>query len=297
MEQKIAKIKNLRIWKIIFKAQQNEITEHYVYCRLAKKVKDKHNREILLKIADDELKHYKFWKTVTKAEVKINKLMLYWYVFLAAVFGLSFTLKLMEKGERFLQRNYEKLLPYYPKVKQMQHDEHVHEAYILSLLNEERIAYASSLVLGLNDALVELTGALAGLTFALRDSKIVALSGMIVGFAASLSMAASGYLSAKEEESEGKNPLKSALYTGTAYIITVVLLVLPYLLFENIYVSLAVMLGLALTIILGYTFYITTAKSLKFWKRFLEMALISMTVAVVSFGVGYVLRSVVGVEV
>ncbi len=283
--------------KVILNAQRNEITEYYIYSRLAKRVKDKHNQGILLRIAEDEFKHYKFWKTVTKAEVKVDKLMLYWYIFLAAIFGLSFTLKLMEKGEKFSQRNYEKLLPYYPKVKQMQHDEHVHEAHILSLLNEERIAYASSLVLGLNDALVELTGALAGLTFALRDSKIVALSGMIVGFAASLSMAASGYLSAKEEESEGKNPLKSALYTGTAYIFTVALLVLPYFWFENIYVSLAVMLGLALTIILGYTFYITTAKSLKFWKRFLEMALISMTVAVISFGVGYVLRSMLGIGV
>ena len=288
---------NPQLRKTILSAQRNEITEYHIYSQLGKKVKDKYNREILLKIAKDELRHHNFWKIITKADVKVNKLMLYWYLFLAVIFGLSFTLKLMEKGEKFSQRNYEQLLQYYPKVKEIQHDEHVHEAHILSLLNEERIAYASSLVLGLNDALVELTGALAGLTFALRDSKLIAMSGMIVGFAASLSMAASGYLSAKEEESEGKNPLKSALYTGTAYIITVALLVLPYFLFGNIYVSLAVMLGLALSIILGYTFYITTAKSLPFGKRFLEMALISMTVAIISFGVGYLLRSVVGVEV
>jgi len=291
------KMINPQLSKTILKAQRNEITEYYIYSKLAKKINDKHNQAILLKIANDELKHYRFWKTVTKTEVTVNQLMLYWYLALAAIFGLSFTLKLMEKGEDLSQRNYERLLPYYPKVKQIQHEEHVHEQHILNLLNEERIAYASSLVLGLNDALVELTGALAGLTLALRNSQIVALSGIIVGFAASLSMAASSYLSAKEDESAGKKPLKSALYTGIAYLITVALLVLPYFWFGNIYVSLAVMLGLALLIILGYTFYITTAKSLSFGKRFLEMALISIIVAIISFGVGYVLRSAVGIEV
>ena len=286
-----------KIKKIIVKAQQSEITEYHVYTYLAKKIKDMNNKKVLLQIAKDELKHYKFWKKVTKKELKPKKFTLYWYVFLATIFGLSFTLKLMEKGEDFSQGNYNRLLPHYPEVKKIQHDEQVHEKEILGLLNEERIAYASSLVLGLNDALVELTGALAGLTFALRNNKIVALSGLIIGVAASLSMAASGYLSAKEENSEVKKPLKSALYTGGAYVITVALLVFPYFVFGNIYLSLAVMLGLALLIILGYTFYITTAKSLKFWKRFLEMALISITVAVVSFGVGYLLRMFFGVEV
>ncbi|MBU1974383.1 MAG: VIT1/CCC1 transporter family protein [Nanoarchaeota archaeon] len=283
--------------KIVLKAQQSEITEYHIYLNLAKKIKDKHNRKILLRVAQDELKHYNFWKSVTKQELRPGQGMMYWYLFLATIFGLSFTLKLMEKGEDFSQRNYEKLMPHFPQVKQIQHDEHMHEEHILSLLNEDRIAYASSLVLGLNDALVELTGALAGLTLALGNSQLVALSGIVIGFAASLSMAASGYLSAKEENNQMKKPLKAAFYTGGAYVITVVLLVLPYFIFSNIYVSLAVMLGVALLVILGYTFYITTAKSLKFWRRFLEMALISLTVAVVSFGVGYLLRMFLGVEV
>lgn len=286
-----------KINKIVLKAQQSEITEHYVYTHLAQKIKDVNNKKILLKIAADELKHYNLWKSVTNQEIKPNRYMLYKYIFLAKVFGLSFALKLMEKGETFSQKNYANLIQHFPEVKTMQRDEHLHEKHILTMIKEERIAYASSLVLGLNDALVELTGALAGLTFALRNGQLVALSGMIVGFAASLSMAASGYLSAKEEETEGKNPLKSALYTGIAYIITVALLVLPYLWFSNLYVSLAVMLGLALTIILGYTYYITTAKSLPFRRRFLEMAAISLTVALISFGVGFLLRTVFGVEV
>jgi hypothetical protein len=49
-------------------------------------------------------------------------------------------------------------------------------------------------------------------------------------------------------------------------------------------------------IIAGYTFYITTAKSLDFWSRFREMAAISLAVAVLSFGIGWVIRSIFGVE-
>ena len=285
------------IRKIILKAQQSEMNEHHVYHHLAKRIKDKHNKKVILHIAKDEMRHYKFWENITETQLKPNHLVVYWYVFLSVVFGLSFALKLMEKGEDFSQKNYEKLLPHFPKVKDIQYDEHVHENEILSMLEEDRIAYASALVLGLNDALVELTGALAGLTLALQNSRLVALTGIIVGFAASLSMAASSYLSSKEDDQEVKSPFKSALYTGFAYIITVALLILPYFIFSSIYVSLAVMLSLALLIILAYTFYITTAKSLKFWRRFFEMAAISVTVAVVSFGVGYLLRMFFGVEV
>ena len=159
---------------------------------------------------------------------------------------------------------------------------------------ENKLPYASSFVLGLNDALVELTGALAGLTFALQNSSLVAMTGFIIGIAASLSMAASDYLSSKEEEK--KNPLKSAIYTGIAYIITVLLLITPYLIFNNVYLALSITLAIAVLTIAGYTFYITTAKNLKFWKRFIEMALISITVAIISFGIGILMRKFFGIE-
>ena len=63
---------------------------------------------------------------------------------------------------------------------------------------------------GLNDALVELTGALAGLTFAFKDSRTIALAGLITGISASFSMAASDYLSNKADD-DGKNPTRSAI--------------------------------------------------------------------------------------
>ena len=88
------------------------------------------------------------------------------------------------------------------------------------------------MVLGLNDALVELTGSLAGFTFAMQNTRLIALSGLIIGISATFSMASSEFLAAR---SEGRSDaFKSCTYTGIAYLVTVVLLILPYLLYFSV---------------------------------------------------------------
>ena len=176
------------------------------------------------------------------------------------------------------------------------HDEKEHEEALVNMLDEERLKYAGSVVLGLNDALVELTGALAGLTLALQNTRLIALTGSITGVAAALSMAASEYLSTKSEAT-GKSAMKAAVYTGIAYICTVLILIFPYLAFANYYVCLALTLGGAVMIIAAFNYYISIARDEPFQRRFIEMAALSFAVAAFSFGIGYVLRSVMGVEV
>lgn len=283
--------------KDILIQQRNEITEHFIYLKLSKISKDEHNKNILKNISDEELKHYNFWKNITKQEFKPNKFKIFKYVFLAKIFGLSFALKLMESGEESAQKFYSKYEKKYPKVREVIEDEQNHEKKLINILKDERLSYAGSIVLGLNDALVEFTGTLAGLTFAFANSSIIAITGIIMGIAASLSMAASGYLSSKEEENTDQNPIKAAIYTGIAYILTVILLVLPYFIFSNVYVSLVVMLIVTVLIIAAYTFYISVAKELKFKKRFLEMALISLGVALLSFIIGYSVKLIFGIDV
>lgn len=276
-------------------SQKNEITEHKVYLSLSKISKNENNKKILKKIADDELRHYHLLKNLTKREIKPNIFKAHLYIFLSRIFGLIFSLKLMEKKEQAIFKNHSELKKIFPGFNSIINDEQKHEKELIDMISEERLGYASSIVLGLNDALVELTGALAGLTLALQNSNIIALTGLIIGISASMSMAASEYLSSREDKN--KNPRKSALYTGIAYIATVALLILPYLILSNVYLSLAIMLTTAILIILGYTFYITTAKSLNFWKRFLEMAIISLTIAAISFGIGILLKSLFNVQI
>ncbi|AMC11095.1 rubrerythrin family protein [Lutibacter profundi] len=282
----------------IVKQQQNEITEHLIYAELAKISTDKKNIEILYEISSQELSHYEFWKGITKKEIKPNKWKIKKYVWLAKMFGLSFSLRLMEMGESEASKFYSSIAEKYPEALTIQEEELQHEQKLIGILNDNRLNYAGSIVLGLNDALVEFTGTLAGLTFAFSNNKIVGATGLIMGFAASLSMAASGYLSSKEEEENEKiNPITAAIYTGVSYILTVVFLVAPYLILDNPYLALGLMLLTTVLIIAGYTYYISVAKILSFKKRFIQMAVISIGVAAISFGIGTIIKQIFGVNI
>jgi len=277
--------------------QRTEISEHHIYKRLAKSVRSLENRRVLERIADDELRHYHAWKKHTQVDVKPDMFTVWKYTLIGRLFGFTFAIKLMERGEGTAQRNYESMRGIIPDIDNWIKEEHDHENTLIGMLDEERLRYAGSVVLGLNDALVELTGALAGLTLALQNGKLIALSGLITGIAASLSMAASEYLSTRSEKTE-KHPVRAAVYTGIAYIITVALLVLPYLLSPATYIAdLSIALATAVVIIAVFNYYISVAKDEPFRARFIEMAVLSLSVAAFSFGIGYLIRVWLGIEV
>jgi len=281
--------------KILLKMQKNEITEHNIYKILSKWLKDEKNSEILLKISQDELSHYNILKSITKKDLKPNKFKIYLYLFLTKIFGFTFVLKLMEKGEDKAIKNYIKVINNYPKINKILEDEKEHEQKLLNTLDEERLNYIGSMVLGLSDALVELTGTLAGLTFAFQNTKLISISGLITGIAAALSMAGSEYLSTKAESSE-RNPLKSAIITGITYIITVLVLVLPYLITQNYILALFLALLFAVILVVIFNFYISVAKDFEFNKRFLEMTIIIFSVSFISFLIGIFIKKVLGIN-
>ncbi|MDD5634867.1 MAG: VIT1/CCC1 transporter family protein [Candidatus Omnitrophica bacterium] len=282
--------------KTILSFQLNEITEYFIYLKLASVEKNEKNRSVLKKIASDELKHYEILKKYTEEDISPDRFKIWKYVVIARVLGLTFGLKLMEEGETAAQIKYSVITSNVAEAAQIIKDEDTHERELLGMIDEERLKYIGSVVLGLNDALVELTGALAGFTFALPNARVVATAGAITGIAASLSMAASEFLSTKSE-GEGKDPVKASVYTGIAYILTVTILILPYLIFDNLLISLGVMLTSAVIIIFAFTFYISVAKGLNFRKRFIEMVSISLGVAVLSFLIGLGVRALLNIEI
>lgn len=284
------------IRKKVILFQQTEITEYHIYKRLAQRIKSAENAKILGQIAEDELRHYNGWKKYTNEEIQPRWFFVWFYYIVSLVFGFTFGIKLMEQGEEAAQANYEAVSNVIPEAAKYQNEEDQHEQQLIEMLDEERLQYAGSVVLGLNDALVELTGALAGLTLALQDVKLIALSGLITGIAASMSMAASEYLSTRSEKTN-KHPVRAAIYTGIAYIITVTLLVLPYLLFKNYYLDLGIALTTAVIIIAVFNYYISVAKGESFKERFLEMAGLSLSVATFSFIIGYFIRIWLEIEV
>ncbi len=279
----------------IKKFQKNEITEYYIYSRLSRSIKNKKNAETLQKIGDDEMRHYMFWKEYSGADVKPNRWKIFKFFWIAKIFGITFGIKLMERGEDGAQESYKEACKFIPEAKQIVDDEDAHEKELIDMLEEKKLDYVGSIVLGLNDALVELTGTLAGLTFALQNTRLIAVAGLITGIAASFSMAASEYLSTKHEG--GSNALVSSIYTGLAYIFTVVILILPYLFFTNYFICLGLTMAFAVLVILFFNYYISVAKDLNFRKRFWEMFIISMGVAAFSFGIGYLIRMFLGVDI
>lgn len=280
--------------QLLVKFQVNEITESKIYSQLAKVQKNEHNREVLIKLAEDEMTHYHILKKYTNQSPLAQKGKIRRHVLIARIFGLTFGIKLMEKGEVHAQEAYRKWSDN-EDLQRMAHEEEAHESQLIELIDEEGLNYMGSVVLGLNDALVEFTGALAGYTFALQDSKLIALTGSITGIAAALSMAASEYLSTRAENDSSKNALKASVYTGIAYVITVVALITPFVVMENVYAALGVCLLSALVIIAVFNYYYSVAKSESFKKRFLEMAAISTVIATISFLIGYALRIFTGI--
>jgi VIT1/CCC1 family predicted Fe2+/Mn2+ transporter len=280
----------------VISAQRNEITEHLVYGRLADSMKDQHNAKVLKTIAGDELGHYNFWKSLSGEEVQPSLWKVWKYYLIARFFGLTFGLKLMENGEGRAQKNYGELARKIPAARRLEKDENKHENELIGMINEEKLKYVGSIVLGLNDALVELTGALAGFTLALHNTSLVAITGLITGIAASLSMGASEYLSSKSEGGE-KDPVKSAIYTTVAYIFTVFFLIAPFLLVPGLYLALGLTIMNAIIVISVFTFYISVARDLSFKRRFAEMAVVSLGVTIITFAIGYLINLFWGISI
>jgi VIT1/CCC1 family predicted Fe2+/Mn2+ transporter len=285
--------------KAMLSAQRNEITEHLIYKKLSLSTRDPGNQQILDRISKEELDHYHFWKKFTQTDVRPNRWQLWKYFVISKILGITFGIKLMERGEKNAQLVYGEISRQIPDVREeisgLVNSEEDHEKQLINLIDEERLRYVGSIVLGLNDALVELTGVLAGLTLALRETRLIAMAGLITGIAASLSMAASEYLSTKTEEVD-KDPIRATLYTGFSYVLTVFFLIFPFFVFSNAYVCLALTLCNAIVVIFIFTFYISVAKDIPFRKRFFEMSFVSLGIAAISFGIGFVIKMFLNVD-
>ena len=219
-----------RSFKIIRKMLQNELTESVIYEEIAAFAKGEQNKQTLLRLSKEEKAHYEIWKSYTQTELKPESWKILKFKLLARILGFTFAVKLMENGEDAAQDEYALLASEIEESIQIREQEEEHEKALLEMLDEERLQYVGSMVLGLNDALVELTGSLAGFTFAMQNTRLIALSGLIIGISATFSMASSEFLAARSEGRE--DALKSCAYTGAAYLVTVVLLILPYLIFS-----------------------------------------------------------------
>jgi VIT1/CCC1 family predicted Fe2+/Mn2+ transporter len=279
----------------ILVAQRNELTEFYIYNKLSRSIKDTKNSSILKSISEDELKHHNEWKELTGSSVNPYKFKIWFFYVIAKLFGLTFAIKLMEMGEEGAQINYGEIAKTVPYANHIMQDEKDHENELIAMIDEERLHYIGAIIRGMNEALVELTGVLSGLTLAFQESKLIVAAGLITGLAMSLSLGGTEYLATKSEETH-QRPLKAALYTGFANFITVLFLIYPYIVFGNLYLSLGIMLLNAFIVIYIFNYYISVAKEVSFRRNFIEMASISLGIAAITFTIGYLVNTFMHID-
>ncbi len=275
--------------------QRNELTEYRIYARLAEVAKRTHNRVALTQLADIESKHVDFWEQRTGKKLLPYTFSVRWYPFLALLFGLTFAIKLLERSIKHKKIRYRELIKKFPDIQPILEDEEERENKIIEILHDPFLVNASSIVLGLNDALVELSGAMAGFTFALGHTDVIAVAGFITGISGALSMAASEYLSTKTEESN-RNPFLAGAFTGITYLIVVLIFIAPYLFSTNPYIALGILEAEALVIIAFFSFYRSVARNISFYRQFFEMALISLGVALFTFLIAVAIRLWLGIN-
>ena len=157
--------------------QQGEITEHYIYKKIAAGQRNPHNREVLERIAQQELGHYAIWKRYTQKDVAPVTLRIWFYYLIARGFGMTFAIKLMEGVEKRAQGYDQALVDRVPEAREILTNEENHERELIALIDEERLKYVGSVVLGLNDALIEFTGTLPDLPLRSKTRRLSRLPG------------------------------------------------------------------------------------------------------------------------
>ena len=169
------RINNLRAY--VF-SQRMELTHSNVYYRLSNRIKDTENKATLMSLSQQEKKDYKIWKGYTTIDVQPFKIQEIFYYLISLIFGITFGIKFMESGKSNLQVQSVNLLVKKDLSVFLLHEKE-QEEILVKIINEQKLIYVGSIVLGLNDALVELTAMLSGITFAIHDTRTVIITVLI----------------------------------------------------------------------------------------------------------------------
>jgi vacuolar iron transporter family protein len=274
----------------------NELTEHVVYHKLALAEKNPANRTALEQLSAQEKSHYEFWQELApKATIHARWYTVWAISFLRVIFGVTFITKFLEGHEADAVEKYQKIASSIPeshraRFAQIIEDEKSHERALIDQLKEKRVSYIGFIVLGLADAIVEITGVHAGFLGVTGSTLIAGISGVIVGFAAAISMGSAGYLQAKQD------PEKSAVFSGfltwISYFSSVILLALPYFLIRVMVPAFIVSTCVGIVLVAGFTFYGAVVFGRVFWREFAETVGLMLATALATFILGTVVGHV-----
>ncbi|MDZ7289675.1 MAG: rubrerythrin family protein [candidate division KSB1 bacterium] len=279
---------------------EDEYTDHLVYQKLASRETNPERQQILHQLSRQEEEHYKFWEGTTNGHrPRPRRLFLHFVVLLRYFFGLTFAVKFLERHEKQVIEEYRRIRPHFDgdtsaRLEQMIADEEQHENFFISQINEGVVKYLGFIVLGLADAIIEITGVHAGFLGVTSSTTMAGVAGLIVGFAAAISMGTAAYLQAKQGTE--RHPLTSALITGFSYILAVVFLALPYFLTVHMLLAFLISLAMAMLLTAYFTFYSVVLFERHFGKEFLESTALTLGTAVATYLFGDFLGRIFGIH-
>ncbi len=303
--------------RLATKSARDEYTDGAVYQMLSRHEKNQSFKKALEDLARGEQSHYEFWKAYTHdTAVKVNRVKVYFTLLLRLTLGLTFTMKFLEKHEDALHERYRQMvknipfadkarcyrqmvknIPFADKARfeaMMEEEEH-QESYLMGEIHEGRVKYMSFIVLGLADAVVEISGIHAGSLGIYAKTELAGLAGVVAGMAASIAMASAAYAQAKQGfEGSAK---WSAIYTGVSYMFTAIFLALPYFLTGSMVTALGVSLVVGVALVAAMTYYDTVISARKFRRQFAEIAGIIMAASFALYIAGTLIRQLLGIVI
>ncbi len=294
-------VSSSKLVEVAREAALDEFREYVVYNTLARMERRADKRRVLEALAAQELEHFKFWSRFAAVRPSMWRLRLYAFfmAFLRLLFGVTFVAKLMERGEKETIARYRSVEPLLSgedlrRLHGIIKDEERHEEALIAQIDETVVKYMGALVLGLADAIIEITGAHAGALGTTNNTTVAGVIGLIVGVGAAISMASASYLQTKHEV--GKSPTVAAFVTGFGYIFAVALMSLPYFLTHDIYMAFAasILVGILLTFILTFQAAVYAEKDFKF--EFIQTVGLLLGTAVLTYLIGEWLGGVFGIR-
>lgn len=296
----------VRLEKVAHRQARDELFAHQLYAALAARVPDGDSRRMLTELSQQERAHVDFWLDVSgipASRIRPSRMKHLLLVTASKLLGPAFTIRWLERGEDKAIGTYRELLDdgsLSPEqrsgLEKMLREEEEHEKKLAGEIVDDRRLYLGAAVLGLNDALVELTGGLTGLVSSISDPRLIGFAAAVVGIAAAMSMAASNFLSVDIGEASKLRPGKAAAYTGIAYIVVVVILVLPFFLISERHLALVTSWSAAILIVAAFSYYSTVMQNVSFKRRFTVMVSLGLGVAVITFGIGRLLGTAIGIQ-
>jgi VIT1/CCC1 family predicted Fe2+/Mn2+ transporter len=287
--------------RLAAKSARDEYTDGAIYQRLSQHEKNPSFKKALEDLARGEQSHYEFWKAFTpETEANANRLKVYVTLFLRVTLGLTFTMKFLEKHEEALHERYKEMLKSIPsadkaRFEAMMEEEEHRESFLMGEVHEGRVKYMSFIVLGLADAVVEISGIHAGSLGIYNKTELAGLAGVVAGLAASIAMASAAYAQAKQGfEGSAK---WSAIYTGVSYMFTAIFLALPYFLTGSMVTALGVSLAVGVVLVAMMTYYDTVISARKFRRQFAEIAGIIFAASFALYIAGTLIRQILGLTI